>query len=165
MCTLRAPPFYRYWFHCYTLCIVTASPPLSRSTDPRAAYHPSQPLQRHSALFSLSILQFVATARFSFSSFFFFRSLFVIFLFFSFRATRKTPAANVFIANLQFPLHKIRAHHPYFSLSLSLLPLIFKGLADDSMQFISTKAPVKFNIGRRYVEEIRVSSSPFRPFQ
>lgn len=51
------------------------------------------------------------------------------------------------------------------SLSLSLLPLIFKGLADDSMQFISTKAPVKFNIGRRYVEEIRVSSSPFRPFQ
>lgn len=102
---------------------------------------------------------------FFFFFFFFFRSLFVIFLFFSFRATRKTPAANVFIANLQFPLHKIRAHHPYFSLSLSLLPLIFKGLADDSMQFISTKAPVKFNIGRRYVEEIRVSSSPFRPFQ
>lgn len=164
MCTLRAPPFYRYWFHCYTLCIVTASPPLSRSTDPRAAYHPSQPLQRHSALFSLSILQFVATARFSFSSFFFFRSLFVIFLFFhSVRRAkhqRLTSSSRIynFLSTKSVPITRT-------SLSLSLLPLIFKGLADDSMQFISTKAPVKFNIGRRYVEEIRVSSSPFRPFQ
>ena len=108
VCTLRAPPFYRYWPHCYTLCIVTASPPLSRSTDPRAAYHPSQPLQRHSALFSLSILRFVATARFSFSSFSLYYFPFFFFFHSARRAKHQRDEANVFfIANLQFPFHKI----------------------------------------------------------
>lgn len=101
---------------------------------------------------------------FFFFFFFFFRSLFVIFLFFhSVRRAkhqRLTSSSRIynFLSTKSVPITRT-------SLSLSLLPLIFKGLADDSMQFISTKAPVKFNIGRRYVEEIRVSSSPFRPFQ
>lgn len=98
---------------------------------------------------------------FFFFFFFFFRSLFVIFLFFhSVRRAkhqRLTSSSRIynFLSTKSVPITRT-------SLSLSLLPLIFKGLADDSMQFISTKAPVKFNIGRRYAEEIRVSSSPFQ---
>lgn len=100
--------------------------------------------------------------------FFFFFFFFAPFLLFSFffhsvrraKHQRLTSSSRIynFLSTKSVPITRT-------SLSLSLLPLIFKGLADDSMQFISTKAPVKFNIGRRYVEEIRVSSSPFRPFQ
>lgn len=102
---------------------------------------------------------------FFFFFFFFFSVLFLLFSFF-FHSVRRakhqrlTSSSRIynFLSTKSVPITRT-------SLSLSLLPLIFKGLADDSMQFISTKAPVKFNIGRRYVEEIRVSSSPFRPFQ